>query len=90
MSKSRDEYLSPPHKVINFLKKGHVVLRAKYTDLRVKLRRSENQVRVVTKSRENWKKRANAAEAELRELKKRVGDVSSASRLECSVAKQGC
>ena len=71
MSKALSEYLSPAHKVLEFLKKGHDALRAKYADLMVKLRRSENQVRAVTKSRESWETRAKAAETELREIKKK-------------------
>ncbi len=80
MSKALDEYLSPRHKVLEFLKKGHDALRLKYADLMVRLRRSENQVRAVTKSRENWETRAKAAETELRELKKRVGSAVTDSR----------
>lgn len=71
MSKALHEYLSPKHKVLEFLKKGHDALRVKYADLMVRLRRAENQVRAVTKSRENWETRAKAAEAKLRELKKK-------------------
>ncbi len=70
MTKALDEYLSPTHKVLEFLKKGHDGLRLKYAELMVKLRRAENQVRAVTKSRTKWETRAKAAESELRELKK--------------------
>ena len=80
MTKALDEYLSPTHKVLEFLKKGHDGLRLKYAELMVKLRRAENQVRAVTKSRTKWETRANAAEAELRELKKRAGNVGADSR----------
>jgi len=71
MTKALDEYLSPKHKVLDFLKKGHDALRLKYAELMVRLRRAENQVRAVTKSRQNWETRAKAAEAELRESKKK-------------------
>ena len=70
MSKATTEYKSPPHKVIALLKDGRDRLRIKYRDLRVELRRSENQVRAVTKSRDAWRRRAEAAEAELQETKK--------------------
>ena len=72
MTKAIKDYRSPPHKIIAFLKEGHDKLREKYSDLRVQLRRTENQVRAVTRSRESWEQRARAAEAELRELKKRL------------------
>jgi hypothetical protein len=70
MPKAVQDYQSPPHKIIAFLRKGRDQLRAKYKALRVDFRRVENQVRAVTKSREMWEQRAKSAEAELAELKK--------------------
>lgn len=70
MSKARGEYQSPPHKVIAFLQTGRDKLRVKYSELTDRVRRTENQVRAVTKSREMWERRAKLAEAELAELKK--------------------
>jgi len=64
-------YKSPPHKVIEFLKKGRDQLREKYRLLREKHRVAENQIRAVTKSREAWRTRAEAAEAKLKELEKK-------------------
>ena len=66
-------YKSPPHKIIAFLKKGRDQLREKYREQRVKLRVAENQIRAVTKSREAWRARAEAAEAELKTFKKSPG-----------------
>jgi hypothetical protein len=54
------------------LKKGRDDLRAKYRNLTAQLRKDKNQVRVVEASRAMWRQRAEAAEAELRELKKRL------------------
>lgn len=70
MTKAIQDYKSPTHKIIAFLKKGRDDLRQKYANLRVELRRAQNQVRAVTKSRQNWELRARSAEAELDELKK--------------------
>lgn len=70
MPKAVQDYQSPPHKIIAFLRKGRDQLRAKYKALRVDFRRVENQVRAVTKSREMWEQRAKSAEAEVAELKK--------------------
>ena len=70
MPKAVQDYKSPSHKIIAFLRKGRDQLRAKYNALRVDYRRAENQVRAVTKSREMWEQRARSAEAELAELKK--------------------
>jgi len=72
MPKAIEDYKSPTHKVIAFLHKGRDGLRAKYAELRTKFRVAENQIRAVEKSRELWRQRAEAAEAELRALKKSV------------------
>lgn len=72
MTKDLAELKSPPHKIIAFLKKGRDRLREKYRQLREKLRVAENQVRAVTKSRDAWRSRAKAAEAELADLKKKL------------------
>jgi hypothetical protein len=71
MVKALDEYRSPPHKVIAMLKTGRDTLRVKYSELMKKRRVAENQVRAVEKSRTMWQQRAEAAEAELSELKKK-------------------
>ena len=70
MVKAVEDYRSPPHKIIAMLKKGRDDLRVKYRVLMQQRRTAENQVRAVENSREMWRARAEAAEAELRELKK--------------------
>lgn len=72
MVKALDEYRSPQHKVIALLKRGRDQLRVKYRELMEQRRVAENQVRTVEKSRAMWRERAEAAESELRELKKKV------------------
>ena len=74
MSKEIADYKSPPHKIIAFLKEGRDQLRVKYKLLREEHRVAENQVRSANKRREAWRKRAEAAEAELKELKKTLGN----------------
>ena len=54
------------------LKKGRDDLRAKYRELMEQRRTAENQVRAVEKSRSMWRARAEAAEAELRDFKKKT------------------
>lgn len=71
MVKAIDEYRSPPHKIIAMLKKGRDNLRLKYRELMKQLRAAENQARAVEKSRAVWRARAEAAEAELDELKQK-------------------
>lgn len=70
MVKGLEEYRSPKHKIMAMLKKGRDDLREKYRELMKQFRVAENQVRAVEKSREMWRTRAEAAEAELHELKK--------------------
>lgn len=71
MVKTLDEYRSPPHKILAMLKKGRDDLRVKYRELMNQKRAAENQVRVVESSRAVWRERAETAEAELREIKKK-------------------
>lgn len=66
MSKAVEDYKSPRHKIVAMLRKGRDGLREKYRELRVKFRVAENQVRAVEASREMWRERALAAEAELK------------------------
>ena len=68
MVKALDVYRSPPHKIIAMLKKGRDDLRIKYREVMNQRRVAENQVRAVEKSRKLWRERAEAAEAQLREL----------------------
>lgn len=71
MVKALDDYRSPPHKIIAMLKKGRDNLRLKYRELMKQLRAAENQARAVEKSRAMWRARAEAAEAELDQLKQK-------------------
>lgn len=71
MIKALDGYRSPPHKIVAMLKNGRDNLRVKYRELMKQRRAAENQVRAVEKSRAVWRARAEAAEAELNELKQK-------------------
>ena len=66
------DYKSPPHKIISFLKTSRDKLRVKYTELKNQLRTAENQVRAVEKSRHQWRERAQQAEQELAQFKKKT------------------
>jgi predicted nucleic acid-binding Zn-ribbon protein len=61
-----EEYKSPTHKVIAFLRKGRDGWRDKYKNLKTKLRSVEHQLRAVSKSRQMWRERAESAEAEIK------------------------
>ena len=66
MTKAVDDYKSPTHKIIAMLRNGRDNLRLKYRELREKFRVAENQIRAVETSRQSWRERAEAAEAELK------------------------
>lgn len=68
MSRSR-EFLSPHHKVVNFLERSRDLWKQKHHDLKMQMKLASNQVRAVEKSRERWRKRAEAAEAEVEKMK---------------------
>lgn len=72
MPKLIDQYKSPAHKVLSLIHTGREKLRLKYRACREELRVAENQVRVVQTSRAMWRSRAEAAEEELRLLKKKT------------------
>ncbi len=71
------QYKSPAHKVIAFLKKGRDGWRLKYQELYTKLRSLENQLRAVSKSRQMWRERAEAAEAELQSKKRSFAELQT-------------
>lgn len=75
-----NQYKSPAHKVIAFLKKGRDGWRDKHRDLKKRLRSTENQLRVVYKSRQMWRERAEAAESEIGLKKKARRGASSLPR----------
>ncbi len=66
MTKAVEDYKSPTHKIIAMLRNGRDNLRVKYRELREKFRVAENQIRAVEVSRQIWRERAEAAEAELK------------------------
>ena len=80
MTKALDEYQSPPRKILAMLHTAREKLRQKYTEVRRQLRTAENQVRAVEKSRAAWRKRAEDAERELAEFKKKSLATGSPAR----------
>ena len=80
MTKRIDQYSSPIHKILALLHAGREKLRQKYRELREDLRVAQNQARAVEKSREIWRRRAEAAEKELQLQKKKANRTVSVSR----------
>ncbi len=76
MSAIEEQYKSPVRKILAWLESSRDRWKVKYASVKSQLRKTENQVRAVEDSRETWRRRAEAAEGELRELKK-TGNLSS-------------
>ena len=55
---------SPVRKLIPFFQNSRDQWKAKHHDLQTRLKKEQNQVRAVERSRENWRQRAEAAEQE--------------------------
>jgi hypothetical protein len=64
------EYKSPVKKLAEFFERSRDAWKQKYQDVKRQLRSSEHQRRAVEQSRRQWRRRAEAAEAELKTLKK--------------------
>ena len=69
MRSQATEYLSPAHKVQEFLHRSRDLWRKKHHELKMQIKLAANQVRAVEKSRQMWRERAEAAEAELQHAK---------------------
>ena len=66
MTTSLSDFKSPKHKILAMLHAGRDKWKAKHHQVKMALKLAGNQVRAVTKSRENWRNRAIEAERQLR------------------------
>jgi hypothetical protein len=69
MRSQTTKYLSPQHKVQEFLLRSRDLWRKKHHELKMQIKLAANQVRAVEKSRQMWRERAEAAEADLQRAK---------------------
>jgi hypothetical protein len=69
MRSQATKYLSPQHKIQQFLQRSRDLWRKKHHELKMQIKLATNQVRAVEKSRQMWRERAEAAEAELQHAK---------------------
>lgn len=67
-AKTLDEMKSPTRKLVAFFKSSRDSWKSKYMDLKLQSVAMKNQVFAVEKSREQWRKRAKAAEAQVARL----------------------
>lgn len=78
-TRSREDYTSRPGALIWFFRKSRDGWKCKHQDLQATVKGFKNQVAAVTKSREQWRlkaeqasERASALEAEVSELRAQV------------------
>lgn len=64
-AKTLDEMKSPTRKLVAFFKSSRDSWKSKYMDLKLQSVAMKNQVFAVEKSREQWRKRAKAAEEQV-------------------------
>jgi len=68
MTSQTSQFLSPRHKIVQFLERSRDLWKKKHHELKMQVKLAANQVRAVEKSRQMWRQRAQAAEAELRQV----------------------
>jgi len=68
MTSQTSPFLSPKHKVLQFLERSRDLWKKKHHELKMQAKLAANQVRAVEKSRQMWRQRAQAAEAKLRQV----------------------
>ena len=59
------EYKSPPHALIWFFRKSRDLWKSKYQELQASIKQLKNRVADVTKSREQWKLKAEQTNNQL-------------------------
>ena len=69
MTSQATKFLSPRHKVLQFLERSRELWKRKHHELKMQIKLAANQRRAVEMSRQKWRERAQAAEAELRRVK---------------------
>ena len=79
MTLQATKFLSPQHKVLQFLERSRELWKRKHHGLKMQIKLAANQVRAVEKSRQMWRERAQVAEGELRRVKAQKNITRSAA-----------
>ena len=74
------EYKSPPHALIWFFRRSRDLWKSKYQDLQASIKRLKNRVADVTKSREQWKLKAEQSNNQLTILEAENASLRARSR----------
>jgi len=71
-------YKSPLRKLAEFFRKSRDRWKAKYQRLKRRMKKEENQVRAVERSRAVWRDKAQAAARRVSELERELAEVQKA------------
>jgi predicted ribosome quality control (RQC) complex YloA/Tae2 family protein len=71
---------SPLRKLVLFFQNSRDQWKAKHHELKRELKKEQNQVRAVEKSRAQWRSKAEAAEQRVEELQRELNEIKRVSR----------
>ena len=74
-------FKSPVRKLLSFFRRSRDRWKAKSLDLKQQLKKEQNQVRAVTKSRAAWRDKARAANRQVQELQLELAAIKKCCNL---------
>ena len=83
MGTTERELKSPDRKLVPFFQNSRDQWRAKHHELKTRLKKEQNQVRAVEKSRQHWRQRAEAAERERARLAAEIAAIKKSGTTFC-------
>jgi hypothetical protein len=72
-------FKSPLRKLVVFFENSRDGWKAKHQEIKRRLKKEQNQVRAVEKSRASWRAKAVAEAARVRELERELAEIKKAS-----------
>lgn len=73
------EYSSPAHKLIKFFRSSRDNWKTKHQQVKKQLKRAQNQVRAVEKSRARWRQEVEASRGEIARLQTELEELKNHS-----------
>lgn len=71
-------YKSPIRKLVVFFQRSRDLWKAKYQETKKELRKEQNQVRAVQRSRAAWRRKAEAATGRVEQLERELAEAKKA------------
>lgn len=72
-------FKSPLRKLVVFFERSRDGWKAKYQEIKARLKKEQNQVRAVERSRASWRAKAEAKAERVRELERELAEIKKAS-----------